>query len=223
MHGFVHLCDGTTVTCVQPAITTLCGGPNNAQLVHCVLTVEKIWLTTFLSTIKTAVIFYFRVGVLNFKLLLSDVYLSHINHKQRRWHNNHLSIVQYSQAHHITNYSWTLWHKFKGWIRPSNQTIKKIRFTMRPQRVLYYKSHRCSVKWFWGMLNVQHKDLRLQQLTCALLRLCQCFVTCHRLLLNVFCYVADYFQTFGLQGCFGADGLCQQKNTSLNCPWKNIV
>lgn len=75
---------------------------NKAQLVHCVLTVEKTWLTTFLSTIKTAsYLFLFQGRVLDFKLLLSDVYLSHIDHKQRRWHNNHLSIVQYSAGKNL--------------------------------------------------------------------------------------------------------------------------
>lgn len=147
--------------------------PNNNKLpsvvvqqsptvVRCVLTVEKTWLTTFLGTINAAVIcFYYRTGVFNFKFLLSDVNLSHntsrshhFNHKQRRWHNNHLSIAQYSAGKRLDtviymaspgwrtcpttplSIIWTLWHKLQGWIEPSNQTVKQIWFTTWPQRVV---------------------------------------------------------------------------------------
>lgn len=115
---------------------------------------RKTWLTTFVGTINAEVIFFFygRTGVFEFKFLLSDVNRSHnttwshhVNHRQRGWHNDHLSVVQYSASKtlgpgvNVASPGWRTyepWHKLKGWIRPSNPAVKQIWFTMRPQRVL---------------------------------------------------------------------------------------
>lgn len=222
-YAFMHLCNGTTNN--KPTNNNkLPSVQQSPTVVRCVLTVEKTWLTTFVGIIKAAVIcFYYRIGGSAIKALLSDVNLSHNNtwshhvyHKQRRWHNNHLSVVQYSAGKTLGPSVSLIYVASPGWRTRSTtlltpyelcgissrgesdlqtQQLSKSDLQWGPKGS--YKSHRCSVNCDSGECltqgalrsRVQAKDLAvgLQELTCAHLGLRQHFLTHHGLLLNAFC------------------------------------